>query len=156
MIEIRDASGDDAATLLELARALSAEFGGGAAHARMTAGGLAHDIERGRAHGLVAEDGQTIVGFALYSFMHFSLSGEHLYLDDLYVAPAQRSSGLGRRLMATLAERAQRRDCAGMTWFVERDNHRARRFYERLGASPAATRLIMSTLELGRLAGAET
>lgn len=153
MPTIRHAVADDAAALLELACALTTEAGGGAPDVRMTAEQLARDLDNGAANGLVAERDGAIVGFATYSFMHFSLSGVHVYLDDLYVRPTERGGGLGRRLMAELAGRARARGCAGMTWFVEHENQRAIRFYERLGATTARSRAIMSTLDLSRLAG---
>jgi ribosomal protein S18 acetylase RimI-like enzyme len=153
MADIRDAIAADAPALLELATALTTEAGGGAPEVRMTPDGLRRDLETGAANGLIAEvDGDT-VGFATFSFMHFSLSGVHVYLDDLYVHPEHRGSGIGRQLMSVLADRARERGCAGMTWFVERANARAIRFYERMGARIAQTRAIMSTHDLNRVVG---
>ena len=59
--------------------------------------------------GLVATDEDVVVGYALY-FLNFSTwEGVHgIYLEDLYVRPDQRGSGLGRALLAGLAERRQR------------------------------------------------
>jgi L-amino acid N-acyltransferase YncA len=55
--------------------------------------------------GLVAEDPEhQVVGYALY-FLNFSTwEGVHgIYLEDLYVRPDQRGSGLGRALLTGLA-----------------------------------------------------
>ncbi|HVI99715.1 MAG TPA: GNAT family N-acetyltransferase [Sphingomonas sp.] len=52
-------------------------------------------------------------------------------LADLSIEPAQRSSGLGARMVAEIEREARRR---GMQWiFLEsgKDNHRAHAFFER-------------------------
>src|SRR5262249_12980501 len=53
---------------------------------------------------LVAEQGGRVVGFALF-FHNFStfLCKPGLYLEDLYVQPAARGTGLGKRLLIELA-----------------------------------------------------
>jgi GNAT superfamily N-acetyltransferase len=87
------------------------------------------------AHALVAHRNAEVVGFALY-FYNFStfLGKPGLYLEDLYVQPAYRSAGLGRRLLIELARIAQARGCGRMEWAVLDWNTRARSFYEALGA----------------------
>ncbi len=151
MFEIRDATPGDAPELLEIAVALTEEAGGGKANVRIAATELARNIERGVAFSLIAQRGNQLAGIALYSFMHFSLSGEHLYLDDLYVAPEQRNQGLGRLFMTELAARARHRGCAGMTWMVEQENQAGIRFYKRPGASLSSERRIMTLVDLDSL-----
>lgn len=51
------------------------------------------------------------------------------------VREAARDSGVGRRLMATLAGSYAARERLTITWGMEPDNHGAQRFYRRLGAS---------------------
>jgi GNAT superfamily N-acetyltransferase len=60
-------------------------------------------------YGLVAISENEIVGYALY-FLNFSTwEGVHgIYLEDLYVRPGQRGSGLGRGLLLGLADIAER------------------------------------------------
>ena len=60
-----------------------------------------------------------IVGYALY-FLNFSTwEGVHgIYLEDLYVRPDQRGSGLGRALLAALAGIANERGYARVEWSV--------------------------------------
>src|SRR3712207_9085342 len=71
------------------------------------------------AYALVAENAGEVVGFALY-FRNFSTwEGVHgIYLEDLYVAPEHRGSGLGKALLAALAEIAVQRGYARLEWAV--------------------------------------
>ena len=75
-------------------------------------------------------------GFALF-FHTFStfLGRRGLWLEDLFVYPQFRGRGLGRRLLAQLAEVARSRDCGRFEWSVLDWNAPAIRFYERMGAT---------------------
>jgi GNAT superfamily N-acetyltransferase len=76
-----------------------------------------------------------VVGFALY-FRNFSTwEGVHgLYLEDLYVMPEYRGSGLGKALLISLAEVAVERGYARLEWAVLDWNRPAIAFYRSLGA----------------------
>ena len=84
---------------------------------------------------LVGEVDGVAAGFALF-FHNFStfLGKRGLYLEDLFVRPAQRGSGLGRHLMAALARIAVQRDCGRFEWSVLDWNAPAIGFYRKLGA----------------------
>ncbi|MFD1146607.1 GNAT family N-acetyltransferase [Saccharothrix hoggarensis] len=87
--------------------------------------------------GHVAEvDGQ-VVGMALW-FLNFSTwRGTHgIYLEDLYVRPDQRGSGLGRALLQALAQECVARGYARLEWSVLDWNSPAIGFYKSLGAIP--------------------
>lgn len=86
---------------------------------------------------VLAEDGGKPIGFALF-FHTFStfLGKPGLYLEDLFVVPQQRGSGVGRALLRELARIALERDCGRLEWAVLNWNRDAIRFYERLGARP--------------------
>jgi GNAT superfamily N-acetyltransferase len=86
---------------------------------------------------LIAEDGGQAVGFALF-FHNFStfLAQPGIYLEDLFVEPEHRGKGVGRALLARLAEIAIERDCGRLEWAVLDWNKDAIGFYERLGARP--------------------
>ena len=75
-------------------------------------------------------------GFALFyhSFSTF-LGRPGLYLEDLYVQPAARGTGLGRALLARLARLALERRCGRLEWSVLDWNEPAIGFYARLGAT---------------------
>src|SRR5918997_902209 len=89
------------------------------------------------AYALVAEDAQQVVGFALY-FRNFSTwEGVHgIYLEDLYVAPEHRGSGLGKALLVALADIAVQRGYARLEWAVLNWNQPSIEFYRALGAVP--------------------
>ena len=89
------------------------------------------------AEAVVARVGDEPVGFALY-FHTFStfLAQPGLYLEDLYVSPAHRGKGYGRRLLAHLARIAVERDCGRFEWSVLDWNELAIRSYRRAGAVP--------------------
>ncbi|MDP0971704.1 GNAT family N-acetyltransferase, partial [Klebsiella pneumoniae] len=57
-----------------------------------------------------------------------------LYLEDLYVRPAHRRSGLGKALLIALAQLACERGYGRFDWTVLNWNEDAIRFYEKLGA----------------------
>jgi GNAT superfamily N-acetyltransferase len=84
-----------------------------------------------------AEPDAPQVGFALY-FLNFSTwEGVHgIYLEDLYVSPEHRGSGLGRALLATLAATAAQRGYARVEWSVLDWNAPSIGFYRSLGAEP--------------------
>jgi GNAT superfamily N-acetyltransferase len=86
------------------------------------------------ASALVAEDGGEAVGFALW-FQNFSTwTGPGMHLEDLYVRPAARRSGLGRALLAELAAICVDRGYARLDWAVLDWNASALEFYTALGA----------------------
>lgn len=78
-----------------------------------------------------------IVGFALY-FLNFSTwVGKHgIYLEDLYVRPQYRGSGIGQALLSSLARLCVERDYGRLEWWVLDWNEPALGFYRRLGARP--------------------
>ena len=92
--------------------------------------------ERPVAECLVGEVQGQVVAFALY-FTNFStfLAKPGLYLEDLYVQPAHRGSGLGKALLTRLAGIAAERGYGRFEWSVLDWNENAIRFYQRMGAT---------------------
>ena len=92
--------------------------------------------ERPVAEAQVAEVGGEVVAFALF-FTNFStfLAQPGLYLEDLYVQPAQRRLGIGQALLQRLAQLAVERGCGRFEWSVLDWNANAIGFYERMGAT---------------------
>ena len=85
---------------------------------------------------VVGEKGGEVVAFALF-FTNFStfLARPGLYLEDLYVRPAHRGSGLGRALLEHLGRLAAERGCGRFEWSVLDWNADAIAVYEKMGAS---------------------
>ena len=92
--------------------------------------------ERPAVEAVVAEHDGRVIGFALF-FPNFStfLGRPGLYLEDLYVQPAHRGSGVGRALLTHLAALANARGYGRFEWSVLDWNVDAIRFYEKMGAT---------------------
>jgi GNAT superfamily N-acetyltransferase len=85
----------------------------------------------------VAANGRkSVVGFALF-FTNFStfLGKPGLYLEDLYVQPTHRGTGLGKALLKHLGALAVQRDYGRFEWSVLDWNANAIAFYEKMGAT---------------------
>jgi GNAT superfamily N-acetyltransferase len=83
----------------------------------------------------VAEHEGSVVGFALWFLNYSTWLGTHgIYLEDLYVTPAMRGSGLGRALLAELAGICVERGYGRLQWWVLDWNSAAIGFYRSLGA----------------------
>lgn len=86
---------------------------------------------------LVGEVDAEVVGFALY-FRNFSTweGVPGIYLEDLFVAPEHRGTGLGKALLRALARVAVARGYARLEWSVLDWNTPSIDFYRALGAVP--------------------
>jgi GNAT superfamily N-acetyltransferase len=98
--------------------------------------------------GAVGEGEARVVAFALF-FTNYStfLAQPGIYLEDLYVKPAQRGAGIGAALLTRLARLAAERDCGRFEWSVLDWNTDAIRFYGRMGAT------LMPDWRICRIAG---
>ena len=75
------------------------------------------------------------VGFALYFFNFSTFLGKNgLYLEDLFVRPAFRGKGYGKKLLFHLADIAKQRNCGRMELSVLNWNTPAIDFYKSIGA----------------------
>ena len=83
----------------------------------------------------VAEvDGQ-VVGIAIWFFNYSTWLGKAgLYLEDLFVKPEFRGSGLGLELMKTLAQLCVDRNYERFQWWVLDWNEPSINFYKSIGA----------------------
>jgi GNAT superfamily N-acetyltransferase len=80
--------------------------------------------------------GGEVVGFAAMAWKWSSLRGAKIgYLEDLFVAPEARGSGLAEALIEACAKRARERGAPALEWLTKPDNRRARSVYDRVGAT---------------------
>jgi GNAT superfamily N-acetyltransferase len=88
-----------------------------------------------RIHAVLADVGGEPVGLALfyYTFNTFK-ARRNIFLEDLFVEPAHRGTGIGVALMRHLAQRAVEENCGRIEWRVLNWNQPAIDFYQRLGA----------------------
>lgn len=135
-ISIRPACADDLPLIAQLIRAL-------AAYEK-----LAHEVRfdeavlgaklfgpRPYAEVIIGEVDGAAQGFALFFHNFSTFEGKPgVYLEDLFVQPEARGSGLGKALLARLAAIAVERDCARLEWSVLDWNEPAIGFYKKLGA----------------------
>ncbi|KAJ7634748.1 acyl-CoA N-acyltransferase [Roridomyces roridus] len=105
------------------------------------------------AHALLAfvENTEKPVGLALYFFNYSTWTGRPgLYLEDLYVKPECRGTGLGKALFAELGKIAQEKNCARLDWSVLKWNQPSIDFYEKvLEATPMSEWMGMRLEETG-------
>ncbi len=91
---------------------------------------------RPSAEALVAEENGHIVGYALFFQNYSTFFGKRgLFLEDLYVKPATRGSGLGTKMLRALAALAAERQYGRFEWTVLDWNQNAIGFYEKMGAT---------------------
>lgn len=84
---------------------------------------------------LIGEIDGMAQGFALFFHNFSTFEGRPgIYLEDLFVRPEARGSGLGKALLARLAALALERDCARLEWSVLDWNEPSIGFYKALGA----------------------
>jgi GNAT superfamily N-acetyltransferase len=146
MLTLRPARPDDAATILELVRAL-------ADYER-----LAHEVDADqvaferalfgpspRAFCTLAEWRATseaapvAAGMALWFYNFSTFRGRHgIHLEDLFVRPEYRGRGIGKSLLVDLAARCVREGLTRLEWQVLDWNTPALEFYAGLGAEAKA------------------
>ncbi|HEV7574778.1 MAG TPA: GNAT family N-acetyltransferase [Caldimonas sp.] len=146
---IRPAAPTDVAVIVRLIHGL-AEFEKLSHLVRVTPESLAPHLfgPKPVVEAVVAERAGRVVAFALF-FTNFStfLAQPGLYLEDLFVEPAERGAGIGQALLEHLARLAATRGCGRFEWSVLDWNEGAIRFYQRMGAT------VMPDWRICRIAG---
>ena len=135
-ISIRPATADDLPLIAQLIRDL-AEYERLAHEVRFDDEVLRAKLfgPRPYAEVVIGEIDGTAQGFALFFHNFSTFEGRPgIYLEDLFVRPEARGSGLGKALLSHLAALAVERDCARLEWSVLDWNEPAIGFYKKLGA----------------------
>jgi diamine N-acetyltransferase len=97
----------------------------------------------------IAEWNGEVAGFAIW-FLNFStFRGRHgIYLEDVFVRPAFRKKGIGKALLARLAQRCVEQGYARFEWAVLDWNRPSIDFYKSIGAQ------VMDEWKICRMSGA--
>lgn len=94
-------------------------------------------LVRGRGVVLLARSGRSAAGVAVVSWTWtVERGGKTAWLDELYVIPALRGRGIGRRLLLRAIAEARRAGCGSIELEVVRGHGRAARLYRRQRFSP--------------------
>jgi len=99
---------------------------------------LLNDPTKGRY--FVAEDGAggPVIGQIMHTFEWSDWrNGSIWWLQSVFVTPEYRQSGVFRALFEHLVQLAEQEKVLGVRLYVERDNTRAHKTYEKLGLSDA-------------------
>ena len=89
------------------------------------------------AEAAVAEVEGQAVGFALWFRTFSTFRGQPgIYLEDIFVKPGFRGRGIGKGLLAAVAQRAVATGCGRLEWSVLNWNSPAIGFYQALGRRP--------------------
>ena len=135
---IRSAEPQDIAVILRLIRAL-AEYERLLDHAVIDEERITQTffVEHPKAYCDIAEVLGEAVGYAIWFYSYSTFTGRHgIYLEDLYVAPEHRGSGIGKAFLENLAERCVREKLTRFEWSVLDWNEPSIGFYRSLGAVP--------------------
>ena len=159
-LSIRPAISSDLPLVASLIRGL-AEYEGLSHAVRMDEERLGEYLfgVRPMAEVLIGELDGSPQGFALFFHNFSTFEGcPGIWLEDLFVLPTARRSGLGTALLAHVAKIAQERGCARMEWSVLDWNMMAIQFYRRLGARPLTdwTTMRLDTDSLERLSASQS
>lgn len=134
--EIKRATPEDADLIVSFIKELAVEekFPG-------TVAATKQDIEKAlfsakpAAEAIIGWMGSEPVSFAVYYHSFSTTRGmSGLHLDDLYIVPKARKSGVGKMMMDHLLEIARANGYERFEWWCLKWNSNAIRFFERLGA----------------------
>lgn len=133
VLSFRSATVSDAEWLLAMMRDLYAGEGLSPAGNTVAAlGALLRDPRLGTCVVIVRE-GQTIGYFVLGFGFSLEFGGRDAFLDELYVAPEARASGVGKAAVAHAAELCAREGITALHLEVSRSNAPAQRLYRGAG-----------------------
>jgi GNAT superfamily N-acetyltransferase len=101
-----------------------------------------------RHHLAAAIDGDQIVGFAsAVHYIHPDKSSE-MWINEVGVAPSHQGRGLGKAIMQTLLQHAQRLGCREAWVLTDRANHAAMRLYASTEGEESPQDHVMFTFHL--------
>lgn len=135
-MEIRIASAEDAASLVEFNQAMALETEGKTLDPETLGRGVRAVFEdRARGFYVVAEESGRIVGGLMITYEWSDWRNAWFWwIQSVYIVPEARGTGVYRRLYEFVRERAEQAgDVCGFRLYVESENRNARAVYEKLG-----------------------
>ena len=140
-MHVRPISADELAPLLALIAAYQRFYGVAEPDDERNAAFFARFVAPSEVGMLLAAFGDSSLpaGYACLYWTFSSVSAtDVVLLNDLYVCPEHRGSGVGEALVAAAVAVARDRGAAYVRWFTAQNNRRAQRLYERVGAQRSA------------------
>jgi GNAT superfamily N-acetyltransferase len=137
----------DIPTLRRLVRGFYAETTNGA-HSAGAMEATVRELERHRDKGTVFifERGEKTVGYAIViNCWSNEFGGNMLFLDEVYVLPAERGQGIAGDFMDLLAKVAPR-DTVAMQLEVDPSRKKLAKFYEKKGFIPTKNRVMVRSI----------
>ena len=143
MIDLRPATAADLGALLALIADYQRFYAGSARDDAHNAAFFSRFVAPGNAGMIIGafdEDGaQPPAGYACLYWTFSSVSAtDVVLLNDLYVHPQRRGSGVGEALVGAAVDVARERGASHVRWYTALDNRPAQRLYERVAAQRSA------------------
>ncbi len=135
-MNIRIANFKDADSLVEFNQAMALETEGKRLDAQILKSGVeAVFQDENKGFYVVAESGGVITGGLMITFEWSDWRGQWFWwIQSVYILPKFRGQGIYRQLYGFVKVKAQERnDVCGFRLYVETENERAQRVYEKLG-----------------------
>jgi GNAT superfamily N-acetyltransferase len=135
-MSIENVTEGDVPELLPLMRAYCDFYGSNPSDESLTgmARALLADPEREGVQMLARDDSGRAVGFATIFWTWSTNSAARVgTMNDLFVAPEARGSGVAEELIQACVARCRERGAIRLEWQTALDNHRAQAVYERVG-----------------------
>ena len=86
---------------------------------------------------IIADFEEKPIGYALFFYNFSTFTGRPgIYLEDIYVQPSMRGKGMGKCLLAYIANLAVKNNCTRVEWSVLDWNTPSIKFYRSVGAIP--------------------
>jgi GNAT superfamily N-acetyltransferase len=104
-------------------------------------------------HAIVAErEGEGVIGIANYVVHENTWTLTPVcYLEDLFVDPDRRATGVGKQLIDWLLEETRRHRWSRLYWHTKEDNYRARGLYDKYTPQSGFVRYALDISAVGDL-----
>ena len=143
MVDVRLATPEDRNDVLRLVRDLLIELGGNPAPAEELQGVFDSLVSRGSA-GFIAigeEDDETQAVCTVSFLQALRTAGRYAVIQEMYVQPGARGSGVGRAVLDFAIDRAVASGCQVVELGTPRNGRRQIDFYERSGFEDVGARM---------------